>query len=216
MNARARNVQGREAELVKRVCAGEKQAFYQLVEPCERAVFTTAMSVLRNEADAEEVSQEAVLKALCALPRFRRECKFSTWLIQITINEARVRLRKDRRALYESIDEVRIDEFGDRATRDFADVRENPFEEFQRNELGEALTRALETLAPRYREVLVLRDLHYLSTQETAQVLGVTKACVKIRLLRARLQMRDALRPVVGRWRKFGKVRGLWKGRERK
>src|SRR5262245_28348501 len=102
-----------EAELIQRVCAGEKEAFYALVEPCERGVFTAAMSILNNVADAEEVAQEAVLKAFSALPRFRAESRFSTWLIQITINEARLKLRKDRRHLYESIDEQQTDETGD-------------------------------------------------------------------------------------------------------
>jgi RNA polymerase sigma-70 factor (ECF subfamily) len=205
-------VDAHEAELVRRVCAGDKGAFYRLVRPCEHAIFTTAMSVLRNEADAEEVSQEAVLKAFCALSRFRRECKFSTWLIQITINEARAKLRKDRRALYESIDEQRCHKGRDWFPKDYADWRELPSEELERKELGEMLKRALESLPRRYREVLVLRDVQHLSTQETAQVLGVSKGCVKIRLMRARLQMRDALAPEIdGSWAtgrpEFGQVR---------
>jgi RNA polymerase sigma-70 factor, ECF subfamily len=84
MSSPTLSVDTREAKLVQRVCAGDKEAFYQLVQPCERAILTTAMSVLRNEADAEEVSQEAVLKAFCAVSHFRGECKSSTWLIQIT------------------------------------------------------------------------------------------------------------------------------------
>jgi RNA polymerase sigma-70 factor, ECF subfamily len=201
MNATALSVEGDEAELIQSVCAGEKEAFHQLIEPCGGAVFATAMSVLRNEADAEEVSQESLLKAFCALPGFRRECKFSTWLIQITINEARAKLRRDRRSLYESINSVRRDEDGDWFPKDYADWRKIPSEELQGKELREALKRALDSLAPRYREVLILRDVQHLSTQETAQVLGVSKGCVKIRLLRARLQMREALRPIVdGSW----------------
>src|ERR1041384_2261613 len=105
MGAPNLNLDTNEAELIQRVCDGEKEAFYVLVEPCERAVFTAAMSILNNVADAEEVAQEAVLKAFAALPRFRRESKFSTWLVQITINEARLKLRKDRRHLYDSMDE---------------------------------------------------------------------------------------------------------------
>ena len=89
-----------EAELIHRVCEGDKDAFYCLVRPCDRGVFTAAMSILNNPADAEEVAQEAVLKALTALPRFRADCKFSTWLIQITIDEARLKPRKDRRHPY--------------------------------------------------------------------------------------------------------------------
>ena len=190
-----------ELELIQRVCQGDKEAFYSLVQPCERGVFTAAMSILNNPADAEEVAQQAVLKAFAALPRFRGEAKFSTWLIQITINEARLKLRKDRRHLYESVDEQHTDEQGDCFPKDFADWREIPSETLQRKELREALKRALDSLAPKYREVLILRDVQHLSIQETAQVLGITEGSVKTRLLRARFQMRDALAPGIdGSW----------------
>jgi RNA polymerase sigma-70 factor, ECF subfamily len=212
MNSPTLLVYAHEAKLVQRACAGDKEAFYQLVHPCERAIFTSAMSVLRNEADAEEASQEAVLKAFCAVSRFRGECKFSTWLTQITINEARAKLRKDRRGLYESIDDQWVHEDRDWFPKDYADWREIPSEELQRKELGEALKRALESLPQRYREVLVLRDVQHLSTQEAAHVLGITRGSVKIRLFRARLQMRNALAPGIdGSWAtgrlEFEKVR---------
>ena len=190
-----------EAELIAMSCAGDRDAFYCLIQPCERGVFTAAMSILNNAADAEEVVQEAVVKALAALPRFRGEAKFSTWLIQITINEARLKRRKDRRHLYDSIDEQRTDDQGDFFPKDFADWREIPSEELQRKELREALKRALDSLAPKYREVLVLRDIQHLSIRETAQVLHISEGNVKTRLLRARFQMRDALAPGIdGSW----------------
>lgn len=190
-----------ESELIQRVCQGDKEAFYSLVQPCERGVFTAAMSILNNPADAEEVAQEAVLKAFSALPQFRGEAKFSTWLIQITINEARLKLRKDRRHLYESVDEHQTDEKGDYFPKDYADWREIPSEALHRKELREVLKRALNSLPPKYREVLILRDVQHLSIQETTQVLGIAEGCVKTRLLRARLQMRDALAPGIdGSW----------------
>ena len=190
-----------ESELIRRVCQGDKEAFYRLVQPCERGVFMAAMSILNNPADAEEVAQEAVLKAFSALPRFRGEAKFSTWLIQITINEARLKLRKDRRHLYESVDEQKTDAEGDYFPKDYADWREIPSETLQRKELREALKRALNSLPPKYREVLILRDVQHLSIQETAQVLSITEGSVKTRLLRARFQMRDALAPGIdGSW----------------
>jgi RNA polymerase sigma-70 factor (ECF subfamily) len=190
-----------EAELIRRVCQGDKEAFYGLVRPCERAVYVAAVSILNNPADAEEVAQEAVLKAFSGLARFRGEAKFSTWLIQITINEARLKLRKDRRHLYDSVDEQRTDEEGEYFPKDFADWREVPSEALQRRELREALKRAIAALSPKYREVLILRDVQHLSTEETARVLGITEGSVKTRLLRARLQMRDALAPGIdGSW----------------
>jgi RNA polymerase sigma-70 factor (ECF subfamily) len=202
----------REAELIQRVCRGEHDAFYDLVRPYERAIYFAAMGVLDNPADAEEVAQEAVLKAFNGLARFRFEAKFSTWLIQITINEARMKLRKNRRHLYESIDEQKDSEDGDYLPKDFADWREIPSEELQRKELREALQRAMAALDPKYREVLVLRDVEHVSIIETAKVLGITEASVKTRLLRARLQMRDALAPGIdGSWTtgrtEFKKVR---------
>lgn len=190
-----------EAELIRRVCQGDKDAFYGLVRPYERAVYVAAVSILNNPADAEEVAQEAVLKAFTHLAEFRAEAKFSTWLIQITINEARSRLRKDRRHLYESIDEPRTDEEGDYSPKDFADWREIPSETLKRDELRNALKRALASLPLKYREVLILRDLQNLSIEETAEILGISEGNVKTRLLRARLQMRDALAPGIdGSW----------------
>jgi RNA polymerase sigma-70 factor (ECF subfamily) len=191
----------RELELIQRVCLGEHEAFYELVRPYERAIYFAAMGVLDNPADAEEVAQEAVLKAFNGLPRFRRESKFSTWLIQITINEARMRLRKEHRHLYESIDDQKEDDDGAYLPKDFADWRDIPSEELRRKELRNALKRAMAALDPKYREVLVMRDVQHLSIIETAKVLGITEASVKTRLLRARLQMRDALAPGIdGSW----------------
>jgi len=182
-----------EDSLITRVQGGEVEAFYELVRPYERAVFLTAFSLLKNDADSEEVAQEAVLKAFKNITRFRREAKFSTWLIQITINEAKMKLRKDRRHLYESIEEGQVNEDGDYTPRDFADWREIPSEALERMELRDALTLALKSLPEKYRTVLILRDVQHLSITETAQVLGISEANVKTRLSRARLQMRDVL-----------------------
>ena len=191
----APQVQGNvfEQGLIRRVRAGEAEAFYELVRPYERAVFLAALAIVKNEADAEEVAQEAVLKAFKALGRFRQESKFSTWLIQIAINEAKMKLRKDRRYLYESIEQGQQSDAGDYIPRDFADWREIPSQALERRELREALRKALESLPDKYRTILILRDVNHLSITETAQVLGLSEANVKTRLSRARLQMRDAL-----------------------
>lgn len=190
-----------ESELIRRVCDGDKEAFYELVRPYERAIYLAAKSVLDNEADAEEAAQEAVLKAFTHIGSFRAESKFSTWLVQITINEARMKLRKEHRQLYESLDEPSSDEKGDYWPKDYADWREIPSEALQLKQLREALKKALNALEPKYREVLVLRDIQQLSVAETATVLGVSEVNVRTRLHRARLQMRDALAPGIdGAW----------------
>ena len=201
MEATKPHLETTEAELIQRACHGNKEAFYSLVRPCEGAVYTIAVSILNNPEDAEEVVQEAVLKALSHLAEFRGEAKFSTWLIQITINEARLKLRNDRRHLYESVDEQRTSEDGEYFPKDFADWREVPSEALQRKELREALKRAIASLPLKYREVLILRDVQQLRIEEVARILGITQGSVKTRLLRARLRMRDALAPGIdGSW----------------
>ena len=190
-----------EIALIDRVCQGNNEAFYELIGPYQRAVFLAALSVVNNEADAEEVAQEALLKAFKNLKSFRRESKLSTWLIQIAINESRMRIRKDRKHLYESTDEPAGNDDEDYRPKDYADWREIPSEALQRKELREALTKALASLSPKYREVFILRDVQHLNISETAKTLGITEASVKTRLLRARLQMRDALAPGIdGGW----------------
>jgi RNA polymerase sigma-70 factor (ECF subfamily) len=184
-----------EQELISRIKAGEKQLFYTLVQPYERGLYLSALSIVQNEADAEDVAQEAVLKALSHLDQFRGEAKFSTWLIQICINEARMRLRRDHKDRYESIDSGQETEEGDYVPMDVADWREIPSDALAHKELKDALARALASLQPKYREVFVLRDVQGMSIAEAAEVLGITQATVKMRLMRARLQMRDALAP---------------------
>jgi RNA polymerase sigma-70 factor (ECF subfamily) len=184
-----------EPELIQRVRQGQEELFYRLIEPYQRAVYAAAFSVLGNEADAEEVAQEAFLKAYAKLDQFRAECKFSTWLIQITINEARMRRRKDRKSLYESIDQGYQDDSGDYSPRDFADWREIPSEALEQKQLKDTLTAAIASLKPIYREVLVMRDVQGMNIRETAEALGINEPLVRTRLLRARLQLRDALAP---------------------
>jgi RNA polymerase sigma-70 factor (ECF subfamily) len=190
-----------EVELMERVLTGETDLFYDLIRPYERAVFLAATSILGNEADGEEVAQEAMLKAFKNLSRFRRESKFSTWLIQIAINEAKMKLRKDRRHLYESIERGQPSDDGDYIPTDFADWREIPSDALEQAELRQALQKALLSLPEKYRTVLILRDVQHLSIAETAQALGITEENVKTRTSRARLQMRDQLAPEWGNWR---------------
>jgi RNA polymerase sigma-70 factor, ECF subfamily len=184
-----------EAELIKSVCDGEREAFYELMRPYERMIYATAIAVLKNPADAEEAAQEAVMKAFSNLSSFRAESKFSTWLIQITYNEARMKLRKARHYLYESIDEQQQNEKGDFWPKDYADWRPIPSEMLEQNEIRQALEDAINSLSPEYREVVILRDIQHLSIKETTTILGISKANVKTRLHRARLQLRDSLAP---------------------
>jgi len=185
----------RERELIERVLAGEKYLFYELIQPYERGVFLAAASILGNDTDAEDAAQEAFLKAYRNLAGFRQESKFSTWLIQIAINDAKMKLRKDRRHLYESIDAGQETNAGDYIPTDFADWREIPSEALEQSELREALNHALNSLPEKYRTVLILRDVQQMSVAATARALGISEENVKTRTSRARLQMRDRLAP---------------------
>ncbi len=182
----------REHELIAQVQRGQSELFYELVRPYERRVYAAALAILRNETDAEDAAQEAMLKALANIRQFRSEARFSTWLIQITVNEALMRRRRERTRMMEGIEDHR-DEEGEYTPRDFADWREIPSEALERKEVRQKLADALASLDRKYREVFVLRDMEQLNIQETAEALGISVASVKTRLLRARLMLRDLL-----------------------
>jgi len=199
-----------EKKLVEEVLAGNVERFYELVRPCERLVYLAAQEILQNEADAEEVAQEAVLKSFRNLRLFRGESKFSTWLYRITVNEARMRLRKRREV---SLDELMAEDDTQDTTYaplQLADWREIPGQALEQRELQAQLAVAVASLPEKYREVLVLRDINGLSIAETAEALTLSLANVKTRLLRARLMLRDSFvaqcsgsaRGVVGEGRK--------------
>jgi RNA polymerase sigma-70 factor, ECF subfamily len=187
-----------EQRLIERIQEGEPEVFYELIRPYERRLYTAAFLILRNQADAEDCVQEAVLKAFKHIGQFRAEAKFSTWLIQITLNDARMRRRKRRTSLVEPIDKTEGNDEDAYIPRDFADWREIPSEALERQEVREKLAEALHSLGKIYREVFVLRDMEQLSIEETARALGISTASVKTRLLRARLMLRDLLAPGLG------------------
>ena len=191
-NSAATTVGSLEQNLIARVQAGQADAFYELVRPYQRAVFLSALSLTRNDADAEEVAQEALLKAFKYIGSFRREAKFSTWLIQIAINEAKMKIRKNRRHLYDSIEESQISDDGDYIPKDFADWREIPSEALERKELREALVSALNSLPEKYRTVMMLRDVQQLSIAETAQILGISIRTVRNKVREYGLQRKNA------------------------
>lgn len=191
----------KEATLVDRFLVGDREAFAELVRPHASALYGVALAILKDESDAEETVQDAILKAMTHLRGFRRESRFSTWIMQITINEGRMKLRKSRRHLYRSLDEDTSDGETEYHPRDLADWREIPSESLERGELREALQRALDALSPAAKEVILLRDVQNYSTAETAQMLRISIVAVKSRLLRARMQIRDALAPGIdGAW----------------
>lgn len=186
--------QASDEELVRLVCLGKRDLFARLVGRYQRSVYHIVQGILDNPADSEEVLQESFLKALQHIGDFRGEAQFRTWLTRIAINEARMRVRKYRTKLHDSIDEP-PDDAMDMRPRELRDWQPNPEEKLAEAELARLLEKAIRALSPIYREVLLLRDVEHLSNEETAQALGISLPATKARLLRARLMMREYLAP---------------------
>ena len=182
-----------EAGLIARIVGGEKELFHDLIRPYERMVYLTCFSILKNETEAEDAAQEAVISAYRHLGSFRGDAKFSTWLVTIAINEGRKRLRKTKGAVMESVDEVVEGQDGDFTPAPLTDWREIPLEALERKELREALRVAVSELPDMYRQVFALRDLQEMDIQETATALGLTTGVVKVRLHRARIMLQKKL-----------------------
>ncbi len=166
------------------------EAFDYLVRKHECRIFRTAMAVTGNEADAEDALQETFLSAYQHLREFRRDSRFTTWLTRIAINAALHKIRRRREMV--SIDDPGSEE-GEFVPQYLEDWRENPEEQFAEEETRRLVREAIDSLAPPYRAVFVLRDVAEVDTVETAEVLGLTIAAVKSRLLRARLMVREKL-----------------------
>jgi RNA polymerase sigma-70 factor, ECF subfamily len=184
-----------EAGLIARILAGEKELFHDLIRPYERMVYLTLFAIVKNETEAEDGAQEAVISAYRHLASFRGDAKFSTWLTTIAINQGRRRLRKAKGAAEESIEEQADSHEGDFTPAPLTDWREIPLEALERKELREALRTAVAELPDIYRQVFVLRDLEEQNIDETAEALGINPGAVKVRLHRARMMLQKRLVP---------------------
>jgi RNA polymerase sigma-70 factor (ECF subfamily) len=187
-----------EAQIIASILAGNTHQFHDLIRPYERSVYVMALSLLHNEADAEDATQEAFLKAFRKLAHFRGEAKFSTWLISIVLNEARSRLRSGKTMKMESLDEPPEGQ-GHVTPALLRDWREIPSEALERKEVRSLLQQAVTDLPLIYREVFLLRDVEELSVNESAYALGITVASVKVRLHRARIMLQKRLVPQLKR-----------------
>ena len=186
-----------ELEWIGRILKGERDLFHDLIRPYERTVYMTAISILRDSAEAEDAAQEAMIKAYRGLATFRGDAKFSTWLTSITLNEARSRLRKSAKAKLESLDSTEREE--DYTPFLIADWREIPSEALERGELAKQMEGAIEELPAMYREVFLLRDKEEMSIEEIAAAIGVKPNLVKVRLFRARMLLQKRLAPYLKR-----------------
>jgi RNA polymerase sigma-70 factor (ECF subfamily) len=182
--------------MIASILAGETQLYHELIRPYERSVYRMALSYMKNEADAEDVAQEAFLKAFHHLATFRSEAKFSTWLVGIALNEARSRLRHAGAMRMESIDET-SEKGGHISPTILRDWREVPSEALERKEIREILQKAITSLPDIYREVFLLRDVEEVNNVETAAALCITVGNVKVRLHRARMMLQKQLTPLL-------------------
>ncbi len=190
-----------DAELVRLAQGGELAAFEALVGRFEQKAFSHAWRILRHREDAEDITQQAFLSALEHLGEFRGDAAFGTWLLRIVTHAALKVLRKRKTVPFVSL------EASSESTDDYASVphpafiadwRESPEQLVVRKEVQHLLDEALSELDEKFRLVFLLRDVQGLSIQETADALGLTEANVKVRLLRARLQLRERLTLVLG------------------
>src|SRR5580704_3837157 len=180
--------------MIAAVLAGEIQLYHDLIRPYERSVYVMALSYMKNEADAEDVAQEAFLRAFRKLASFRAESKFSTWLISITINEARTRLRRQALVRMEPLDQL-PDKDKSISPALLRDWRQIPLEAVEREEVRNLIQLAVEQLPDIYREVFLLRDVEELTISETAEALNISIPSVKVRLHRARMMLQKQLAP---------------------
>ena len=181
-----------ESGLVSQAKAGDANAFAELVHRYERKIYRLAKNITRNDEDAEDVLQDAFLKAYTHLDNFKGDSKFYTWIVRIAVNEALMRLRKRKTDRTVPLDEpVELGE--ETVAREIAVWEDNPEQRYSQEEWRRILDEAVDELKPDFRTVFVLRDIEELSTEETAETLGISVPAVKSRLLRARLALREKL-----------------------
>jgi RNA polymerase sigma-70 factor, ECF subfamily len=181
-----------ESALIAQSREGDAEAYGQLVRRYQSKIFRLAQHITQNREDAEDVLQETFLKAYEHLDQFQGNSKFYTWIVRIAVNQSLMKLRRRKNDKSVSMDDA-IDTGEDMIVREIAAWDENPEERLSREEIGGILDSAIESLEPPYRSVFVLRDIEELSTEDTAEALGLSVPAVKSRLLRARLQLREKL-----------------------
>jgi RNA polymerase sigma-70 factor (ECF subfamily) len=184
-----------EKGLIARILNGEKELFHELIRPYERMVYMAVFSIVKNESDAEDGAQDAIVNAYRHLSKFRGEAKFSTWLTTIAVNEGRQKLRRLKRAKEDSLDQPIDGEEQEFTPAPLTDWKEIPLEALERKELREALRTAVADLPDIYRQIFTLRDIEELNVAETAAALGINENMVKVRLHRARMMLQKSLVP---------------------
>lgn len=201
LNASEVEAAAHDLELLRRAQQGDFAAFETLADRFQPRVYGLARRILGQAQDAEDVTQQTFLSLIEHIEQFRGEASFATWIMRIARNYALKVLRK-RHGLPTVALETAADKEDSYATiphpEFIAQWKDNPVSLAQRIELRQLLDEAIAELDDRYRLVFVLRDIEGLSVRETAEALNLTEANTKVRLLRARLQLRERLTQVLG------------------
>jgi len=184
-----------ETDCIRRILAGEKHLFHALIEPCERAIYFLLLSLLRNEAEAEDAAQDTAIKVYLNLKSFRGDSQFRTWVLSIARNEGLGRLRKAGSRREDSLDAETDEQTGYYTPAILTSWREVPSAALEQKELGALLRQAIDGLPEIYRNVVLLRDIEEMDVRETAAALGVSEGAVKVRLHRARALLQRSLAP---------------------
>lgn len=188
-----------EQFLVAAAQAGDPEAFVTLLNQYSRHIYRLGLNITGNHHDAEDVLQEASLKAYTAIADFQGNSRFYTWLVRIAVNVALGKLRK--RALWKetSLDEPRESEDGSYIPLEIESWGDDPEKAVLNSELQQILAEAIQKLDPKSRTIFTLRDVEKFSIEETAKMLGVSIPVVKTRLLRSRLKLREELTKYFGK-----------------
>jgi RNA polymerase sigma-70 factor (ECF subfamily) len=171
---------------------GDERAIRKLIDAYSPRLYNVALRILRNAQDAEDALQETFITALNKLDQFDGRSSFLTWIYRIAVNTSLMALRK-RRSRSKKEESIEVPGFEEIKSRQLIDWAADPAKKLLTREMREVMDRAIDELPPNYRAVFVLRDLEELSIEEAAKILGITAANVKIRLMRARLFLREAL-----------------------
>lgn len=181
-----------ESALLEALKAGDSNACACMIKHHGGQMYAVALRIIGDSDEAEEAVQEAFISACGSVASFEGRSKLSTWLYRITTNAALMQLRKQR-ANTISLDEPQMMEEGDLLPRELGDWRVEPSQEALTAELRQVMEEAVQGLNPTLRAAFVLRDIQGLSTEEAAAALEISEGALKVRLHRARLQLRESL-----------------------
>ncbi|MFO7666580.1 MAG: sigma-70 family RNA polymerase sigma factor [Desulfobacterales bacterium] len=190
-----KKISDEDTELVKAINSGRKSLFYDLVKKYEQKLYNFGLRMCRETRDAEDIVQETFLNVYRYLSDFRSESKFKNWLYRIA---ASVCIKKKRRSKFAPRNEISLEDFISEDKENIPDSlppwASEPLEKVLNDELSDNIRKAILSLPEKYRIVLVLRDIEGFGTEETAQILNIKSASVKVRLHRARLFLREKLK----------------------